>query len=64
MYVSLINVWDKNGLPCITQEAEDIVSKLADEDTIINKLPQIKIYNIGVGLKESIDLFSLIEVKV
>ncbi len=46
--------WDKNGLPCITQEAEDIVSKLADEDTIINKLPQIKIYNIGVGTAKNI----------
>lgn len=46
--------WDKNGLPCITQEAEDIVSKIADEDTIINKLPQIKIYNIGVGTAKNI----------
>lgn len=46
--------WDKNGLPCITQEAEDIVSKMADDDTIINKLPQIKIYNIGVGTAKNI----------
>lgn len=46
--------WDKNGLPCITQEANDIVSKIADEDTIINKLPQIKIYNIGVGSAKNI----------
>lgn len=45
--------WDKNGLPCITQEAENIVSKMAD-DTIINKLPQIKIYNIGVGTAKNI----------
>ena len=46
--------WDKNGLPCITQEVKDIVSKIADEDTIINKVPQIKIYNIGVGTAKNI----------
>lgn len=46
--------WDKNGLPCIIQEAEDFVSKIADEDTIINKPPQIKIYNIGVGTAKNI----------
>lgn len=46
--------WDKNGRPCITQEAEDIVSKLADEGTILNKLPQIKVYNIGVGTAKNI----------
>lgn len=46
--------WDKNGLPCITPEIEDIVSKMADEDIIINKLPQIKIYNIGVGTAKNI----------
>lgn len=46
--------WDKNGLPNITQEVKDIVSKMAEEDTIINKLPQIKIYNIGVGTAKNI----------
>ncbi len=46
--------WDKNGLPCINQEVQDIVSKMADEDTILNKLPQIKVYNIGVGTAKNI----------
>lgn len=46
--------WDKNGLPCITQEVQDIVSKTADEDTIINKLPQLKVCNIGVGTAKNI----------
>lgn len=58
-YISLGNTkvaisWDKNGLPCITQEAEDIVSKMADEDIIINQFPQIKVYNIGVGTAKNI----------
>lgn len=46
--------WDKNGLPCITQEAKDTISTTADKNTIINKLPQIKIYNIGVGTAKNI----------
>lgn len=46
--------WDKNGLPCITQEAKDITAKIADEDTIINKLPHMKVYNIGVGTAKNI----------
>lgn len=46
--------WDENGLPCITQEVEDMVSKIADKDTIINELPQIKVYNIGVGTAKNI----------
>lgn len=46
--------WDKNGLPSITQDAKDVVSKIADKDTIINESPQIKIYNIGVGTAKNI----------
>lgn len=48
--------WNKNGLPNITQEAKDIVLKMADKDTIINKLPQIKVYNIGVGTAKNISI--------
>ena len=46
--------WDKNGLLCIPPEVEDIVSKMVDEDITINKLPQIKIYNIGAGTAKNI----------
>lgn len=46
--------WDKNGLPCITQEVKNISTKIVDEDIIINKVPQIKIYNIGVGTAKNI----------
>lgn len=46
--------WDKNGLPFTSQEAKNIVSKLADENIIINELPQIKVYNIGVGTAKNI----------
>lgn len=46
--------WDENGLPYIPQEVQDIVSKISDENTIANKLPQLKVYNIGVGTAKNI----------
>lgn len=46
--------WDKNGLPFISQEAKNTVPKLVDENTIINGLPQIKVYNIGVGTAKNV----------
>ena len=46
--------WDKNGLPCTNTDDLDVITKFTDEDTVINKLPQIKIYNIGVGTAKDI----------
>lgn len=46
--------WDKNGLPYTNTDDLDVITKLTDEDTVINKLPQIKIYNIGVGTAKDI----------
>lgn len=48
--------WDKNGLLNTSQETEDIISEISNENTNINKLPQIKIYNIGVGTAKNITL--------
>ena len=46
--------WDKNGLSYISEDDMNTISKITKEDTVINKLPQIKIYNIGVGTAKDI----------
>ncbi|GLC79673.1 hypothetical protein [Lacrimispora brassicae] len=48
--------WDENGLPInISDETKDIVSKMINEEnTQLNILPQLKIYNIGVGTAKDI----------
>lgn len=46
--------WDKNGLPYISEEDLETISKMIDENTIINQLPQMKVYNIGVGTAKNI----------
>ena len=46
--------WDKNGLSYISEDDMNTISKMIKEDTVINKLPQIKIYNIGVGTAKDI----------
>lgn len=46
--------WDKNDLPYISEEDLETISKAIDENTIINKLPQMKVYNIGVGTAKDI----------
>lgn len=48
--------WDKNGLPSISKEAEDTLSKVIHADTAINAIPQIKVYNLGVGTAKNITL--------
>lgn len=46
--------WDKDGRPYIGEEDLETISKMIDEHTIINKLPQMKAYNIGVGTAKDI----------
>lgn len=48
--------WNKNGLldTNISDETKQIISKIANTDTQINVLPQLKIYNIGVGTAKDI----------
>lgn len=49
--------WDKDGLPYISDEAKAAISKVtSDNTTDINILPQMKIYNIGVGTAKDISL--------
>lgn len=46
--------WNESGLPYISDEAEEVFSKMLDNNTQINVLPQIKVYNIGVGTAKDI----------
>lgn len=47
--------WDENGLPYITDEADVAFSKMInDNNTQVNVLPQIEVYNIGVGTAKDI----------
>lgn len=47
--------WDKNGLPYdISEEDIETISKIIDEKTILNSLPTMKVYNIGVGTAKDI----------
>ena len=47
--------WNENGLPYISNEAKTIFSKMIkDNNTQVNALPQIKVYNIGVGTAKDI----------
>ena len=47
--------WDENGLPYISDEAEAAFSKMInDNNTQVNTLPQIEVYNIGVGTAKDI----------
>lgn len=49
--------WDKDGLPYISDEAKNVITELISDDTTnINILPQMKIYNIGVGTAKDITL--------
>ena len=50
----MVIYWDENSLPRTIQEVKDIVSIIADKDNIINKLPKIKVYNIGVSTAKNI----------
>ena len=47
-------MWDENGLLCEREADRKIISKMIREDTIINRVPQIEVYNIGVGTAKNI----------
>lgn len=47
--------WDANGLPYISDETKDVISKVVNDDnTEINRIPRLKIYNLGVGVAKDI----------
>lgn len=47
--------WNENGLPYISAESESFFSEMINKnDTQVNILPQIKVYNIGVGTAKDI----------
>lgn len=49
--------WDENGFSIVSEEAEKIILKIAtDNDLEINALPQLRVYNIGVGTAKDITL--------
>lgn len=48
--------WDENGLPYICEEYLDIISRITSDDIVVNEIPLMRIYNIGVGTAKDITL--------
>lgn len=47
-------IWNKEKILAIDKDYEDTITKMAEENTVVNRLPQMKIYNLGVGAAKNI----------